>query len=236
MKSSIFIISILVSGAFSGLIYGGINLFVVEPFLDEAIGLENQHLFESGKAEDTPQFWIEYEGYRTWQKGGQIFASVILGIVFGSLFGIIFSLSKDSLPGNSFMKKSLILSGILWATIFLIPFLKYPSNPPTVGEEETIVVRTTLYLMFIGISGFGALGFYKISKKLYKNKRWFALLGFGSFIASIFILMPENPDKIFAPMELVNNFRIASALSLTCFWIILGFIHGLFLQKIDKKQ
>ena len=36
----------------------------VEPYLDEAIGIENQNLFASGEADDTLEFWIEYEGYR----------------------------------------------------------------------------------------------------------------------------------------------------------------------------
>ena len=47
------------------------NFAIVEPYLDQAIGIENQNLFASGEEEDTPEFWVEYEGYRDWQKGGQ---------------------------------------------------------------------------------------------------------------------------------------------------------------------
>jgi hypothetical protein len=44
MKTSIFLIIVLVSGALAGLVWGSANLVLVEPYLDEAIGIENQNL------------------------------------------------------------------------------------------------------------------------------------------------------------------------------------------------
>ena len=129
MKTIIFIAIVLISGAFAGLIHGTVNFVLVEPYLDQAIGIENQNLFDSGEEENTSQFWAKYDGYRTWQKSGQILAGVILGTSVGALFGIIFALSKNSLPGNNTVKKSLILAGIMWFTMYLIPFLKYPTTP-----------------------------------------------------------------------------------------------------------
>ncbi len=108
MKTFLFIIIVLLSGAFAGLVHGVVNFVIVEPYLDQAIGIENQNLFASGEVEDTPQFWAEYDGYRDWQKSGQVLAGVILGISMGSLFGIVFALSRNSLPGNNNVKKSLL--------------------------------------------------------------------------------------------------------------------------------
>ena len=162
MKTSLFIIIVLLSGAFAGLIHGTVNFAIVEPYLDQAIGIENQNLFASGEEEDTTEFWVEYEGYRTWQKSGQILAGMILGISVGALFGIVFALSRNALPGNNDVKKSLILAGVMWLTLYIIPFLKYPANPPTVGDGETVVLRAILYLSFIAISGFAAIGFYQL--------------------------------------------------------------------------
>ena len=48
LKTGLFVIIVLVSGSFAGLIYGGLNLALVEPFLDDATNIENQNLFESG--------------------------------------------------------------------------------------------------------------------------------------------------------------------------------------------
>ena len=236
MKTSLFIIIVLISGAFAGLIHGTVNFAIVEPYLDQAIGIENQNLFESGEEEDTPEFWVEYEGYRTWQKSGQILAGVILGTSVGALFGIVFALSRNALPGNNDVKKSLILAGIMWLTLYIIPFLKYPANPPTVGDGETVVLRAILYLSFIAISGFGAVGFYQLSKKLKNNKKLVALLGYGIFISAVFFAMPENPDEITAPLNLVNEFRFMSVLGVTSFWASIGIILGLFWRKLSSQK
>ena len=236
MKTSLFIIIVLISGAFAGLIHGTVNFAIVEPYLDQAIGIENQNLFDSGEEEDTPEFWVEYEGYRTWQKGGQILAGVILGTSVGALFGIVFALSRNALPGNNDIKKSLILAGIMWLTLYVIPFLKYPANPPTVGDGETVMLRAILYLSFIAISGFGAVGFYQLTKKLKNNKKLVALLGYGVFISAVFFAMPENPDEITAPMNLVNEFRFMSVLGVTSFWASVGIILGLFWRKLSPQK
>ena len=44
MKTGLFIIIVLISGGFAGLIHGGINLAIVEPYLDQGIGIENKGL------------------------------------------------------------------------------------------------------------------------------------------------------------------------------------------------
>ena len=236
MKTFLFIIIVLLSGAFAGLIHGAVNFAIVEPYLDQAIGIENQNLFASGAEEDTPQFWAEYDGYRDWQKSGQILAGVILGLSMGSLFGIVFALSRNSLPGSNDVKKSVILAFVMWSTIVLIPFLKYPANPPTVGDADTVVLRSILYLSFIAISGIAAVSFYQISKKLKENKKLAALIGYGVFITVAFITMPENPDEVTAPMSLVNEFRFMSILGISSFWMSVGIILGLFWNRFEPHK
>ena len=83
MNAGYFIAIVLVSGFVAGTIHGAVNLAIVEPYLDKAIGIENQNLFASGEAEDTPQFWVEYNSYRDWQKSGQLLAGGILGMQDG---------------------------------------------------------------------------------------------------------------------------------------------------------
>ena len=236
MKTIVFISIVLISGGLAGLVHGTINFAIVEPYLDQAIGLENESLFASGEAEDTLEFWAEYESYRIWQKSGQVLAGVILGLAMGSLFGIVFALSRNSLPGKNIVTKAVFLSGLMWFTLYLIPFLKYPANPPTVGEADTVVLRMILYVSFIIISGIGVIVFYKLLTKLNKNKKYFALIGYAGLMTIAFILMPDNPDEITAPMNLVNEFRFVSVLGVSSFWGSVGIILGLFWKKFDKSS
>ena len=122
----------------------------------------------------------------------------------------------------------------MWFSIFVIPFLKYPANPPTVGETETVVLRSILFLTFIAISGLGAVGFYQIYKRL-QNRKILAFVGYAVFISVAFFLMPENPDEITAPMELVDEFRIASFIAVSVYWLTLGLILGGFVEKLQER-
>ena len=234
MNAGYFIAIVLVSGFVAGTIHGAVNLAIVEPYLDEAIGIENQALFESGEAEDTPQFWVEYNSYRDWQKSGQLLAGGILGMSIGALFGIVFAYSRNSLPKGHTVKKTFVLAAIMWLTIFLIPFLKYPANPPTVGEADTVILRQTLYLLFIAISGFSAVGFSRLYKKL-ENKKYLAFVGYAVFITAVFFIMPPSPDEVTAPMDLVNGFRTMSVVAVSIFWIAEAIILGALWQKYKTK-
>lgn len=234
MKVSLFIAIIVLSGALAGVSLGLVNLVIVEPYLDTAIGIENQNLFASGEEEDTPEFWANYYSYRVWQKGGQLLAGAILGTSLGTLFGIVFAYSKNSLPGKSMVKKALVLSLIMWATIYVIPFAKYPANPPTVGDPETIILRQSLYLTFMAISGLGALGFYQVYKKV--NKKAIAFVGYGIMMASVFVVMPPNPDPVEIDSGLLMGFRVTSVVGMSVFWGVVAIILGALWQKTNPDR
>ena len=235
MKTFVFISIVLISGCFAGLIYSGLNLIIVEPYLDQAIAIENQTLFLTGEEENTKQFWVEYYDYRIWQKSGQVFAGMILGTSFGALFGLVYAFTRNSLPSKKHVGNTLILAGIMWFTLFLIPFLKYPANPPSVGDADTVILRGSLYILFVAISGLAALGFYKLSMKFKKQKRIMPFIMYGCFITLIFFVMPENPDKINLSMDLVNQFRLSAFITGTVFWFSLSLILGLFWQKTKPE-
>ena len=234
MKTFLFLVIVLGSGFSAGIIHGLVNLSVVEPYLDTAIGIENLTLFKTGEAQDMARFWEEFNTYRIWQKQGEVSAGGILGLANGALFGLVFGYSRHVLPGNNHIKKALVLAGIMWFTIYFIPFLKYPANPPTVGDPQTIALRISLYVGFVALSGLGALGFSRIYKKIKSSARKFVIpLGFAIYISAIFVVMPENPDEVIVPADLSYGFRIASASTVTLFWVLNAIILGALWQKFQ---
>ena len=223
MKTITFVIITLLSGAIAGTILGAINQALVEPYIDRAISLETQNAI---KVVDP----VELQNYRVWQKGGEIAAGTILGMSFGALFGVVFVYSRSLLlpQSNSNIKKALVLAGIMWFVLFLIPALKYPANPPAVGDPETIYYREGLYIGLLAISGFSALGLALLYRKLgsrtpnNKNRIIIVPLIYAAIIVGAFIILPPNPDEISAPMDLVQGFRIASSFTMSIFWGVLG--------------
>jgi Probable cobalt transporter subunit (CbtA) len=127
MKTITFIAITLFSGADAGTLLGLINQVVVEPYIDKAIGIQTQEAINAGQIVDP----LQQVHYRDWQKGGEIVAGTLYGISLSALFGVIFAYSRNSilLPGSNNRKKALVLAGIMFVVLFLVPTLKYPANP-----------------------------------------------------------------------------------------------------------
>jgi len=234
MKTTTFVAITLISGAIAGTILGAVNQIIVEPYIDRAIALETQNVEGSGEIINP----LEFATYRLWQKGGEIAAGTILGLSLGSLFGIVFAYSRGSVPGSNNKKKALIIAGIMWFALFLLPTLKYPANPPGVGNPETIYYRQGLYLGFLAISGFSLLGLALLYRKVgaLHAKKWIIPAIYFAIMTGAYLGMPANPDKITAPMDLVISFRIVSAFTISVFWGLLGITLGAFWDKLKPHE
>jgi predicted cobalt transporter CbtA len=240
LKIITFVIITLLSGAIAGTVLGAINQALVEPYIDRAISIETQNAIKEGEVIDP----VELQNYRQWQKGGEIAAGTILGMSFGALFGVVFVYSRSLLlpQSNSNIRKALVLAGIMWFVLFLIPALKYPANPPAVGDPETIYYREGLYIGLLAISGFSALGLALLYRKLgsrtpnNKNRIIIVPLIYAAIIVGAFLILPPNPDKISAPVDLVQGFRIASAFTMSIFWGLLGLILGALWDRLRPHE
>jgi len=234
MKTITFVAIALISGAIAGTILGAVNQIIVEPYVDRAIQLETENSEKSGEMINP----LEFAAYRVWQRGGEIAAGTILGLSLGSLFGIVFAYGRGSVPGSNNKKKALIIAGIMWFALFLLPALKYPANPPAVGNPETIYYRQGIYLGFLAISGFSALGLALLYRKIgaMHAKKLIIPAVYAAIMAGAFLGMPANPDKITAPMDLVISFRIVSAFTMSMFWGLLGITLGAFWDKLKPHE
>lgn len=234
MKTIIFIAITLLAGAIAGTILGAINQVAVEPYINHAVELEMQNTNQSSQIINP----AEFTAYRLWQRGGEIVAGTILGLSIGSLFGIVFAYTHSSVPGSNNKKKALIVAGIMWFVLFLIPALKYPANPPAVGDPETIYYRQSLYVAFLVISGFSALGLAFLYRKMgaLNIKKAIIPVAYAAIISGAYLAMPANPDPINAPMDLVMGFRITSAITISMFWGLLGVIFGTFWDKLNPGE
>ncbi len=191
---------------------------------------------------------MEFNNYQLWQRGGEIAAGPFLGISIAALFGIVFAYSRYSIPGsNNNKKKALVLAGIMWFVLFLVPALKYPANPPTVGDPETIYYRQSLYLSYLAISGFTALGVALMYRKIRKDtqlqkkivRRVTVVLPtsiYAFIMITAYLIMPPNSDPIKTPMDLVTGFRIASGFTMSIFWGLLGIVLGAVWDKTKPHE
>ena len=229
MKTFTFIAISLLSGAIAGALLGLINQGIVEPFIDKAIGIETQRELNAGKIVDNTQ----QSQYRIWQKEGEIVAATITGISLASLFGVVFAYSRNSMPVSNNKTKALILASLMFFVLFLVPALKYPTNPPAVGNPSTIYFRENLFVGFIAISGFSTLALSLLYRRLGSKDRLKMKIAvsliYATIMATAYLIFPSNPDNIaIISADLIISFRISSVFTMGVFWGLLGITFGMF--------
>jgi predicted cobalt transporter CbtA len=231
MKTLTFIAVTLFSGALAGIVLAILNQGIVEPYIERAIAIENQRAAAHGEMINP----IDFEAYRVWQKGGSVAAGAVLGMSYGALFGLVFAYSRNSLTGSTDVKKALVLAGIMWFVLYVVVELKYPANPPAVGDPATIGLRQSLWVAMISISGLSALGLSFMRKRAGMPK--FAPAGiYAAIVIAAFFALPANPDAITAPTDLVNGFRFASGATMTVFWFLMGAILGMLWDRTRPHE
>ncbi|AIC15365.1 CbtA family protein [Nitrososphaera viennensis] len=236
MKTLTFIAISLLSGVIAGSILALVNQGVVLPFIEKAIDIENQNAMAQGEMIDP----VAMNAYRLWQREGSVAAGALLGLSYGALLGVVFAYSRKSLPGKNNIKKAVLLAGIMWVVIYLAVAVKYPANPPAVGNPDTIYLRMTLYVAMLAISGAAAIGSAFLYKKMGPSsksaRKAVAPAVYAAVVIAAFFALPANPDEVAAPMDLVNGFRIASAATMAMFWLVLGAVLGVLWDRTKPHE
>ncbi len=234
MKSLTFVLISIASGMLAGLVLAAVNLFVVEPYIDRAIEIETSNSIASGEIVD----YSELNSYRTWQKSGTFAAGAILGMAYGAILGVVYVLSRKFLPFSGDRKKAIFLAAVICLSLYIVPFVMYPANPPAVGDPETIGQRESRYVGFQVASGLVTSGLGALMYKLRRVNHFTYLVPifYVALIAYLYSIFPSNPDKIDIPMDLVNTFRIVTASTMVMFWIVLGAIFGMMWHRFRPHE
>ena len=119
---------------------------------------------------------------RSVQAGLGLFVAVLVySAAFGGLFGLAFAFAYGRTSGALTPQAlSAVIAAAGFVAIYLVPNLKYPANPPAVGEPETIGIRTALYFVMIAISLAAMIASLAI-KRLVSRAVWrMELQSFGS--------------------------------------------------------
>ncbi|HUH08608.1 MAG TPA: CbtA family protein, partial [Egibacteraceae bacterium] len=151
------------------------------------------------------------------QQAGLVAGTVLLGAAIGAVFGVAFAWSRGRLNGDAWAR-SLKLGAVAVAAIVVLPALKYPANPPGIGDPATVGARTALYL------GVGILGLL-LAAAAWTGARQLAgtrlsrparqaivgtvtLLGAAAMLSSL----PALPvvDEVGMPGELLWSFRLGA--------------------------
>ena len=211
----------LLAGLIAGLLAGVFAYTVGEPKVDAAIAIEEQN----APPEAGPGHHDDELVSRDGQKGGLFLATGLYGIAMGGLLATAYTVLRRRLHTPSDTRAALGLAGAALLGIVLVPYLKYPPNPPAVGNPATINQRTISYLavVVIGLVAVWAAVVAARTQPVDWRRALAAAAGFLVVVAVGYLLLPtvnEVPDTF--PATLLWNFRIASLGTQAVMWSALG--------------
>ncbi|MDN5978302.1 CbtA family protein [Acidipropionibacterium jensenii] len=82
---------------------------------------------------------------------GMILIGVAFGLLMAAAYRIVLYICKGE-PGLSIQMTVLLIGLLGWLSVYVVPALKYPANPPAIGHPWTIHARGNLYLGTVLIS------------------------------------------------------------------------------------
>jgi predicted cobalt transporter CbtA len=235
-------------GIVAGILSFGFLKIVGEPAVDRAIAFESamDEAKEKAKADEAaakgmpmPKEDPDYELVsRPVQAGIGLFTGVTgYNTAFGGLFALAFALAYGRMGdfGPRTTAALLAISGII--AVYVVPNLKYPANPPSVGDPETITMRTELYFSMIAISLAAMIAAWMLRNRLASqysgwNASLIAVAAYLVVVVVVGLALPtvnEVPEGF--PAVVLWQFRMASLGAQTIMWTIIGLGFGALMER-----
>ena len=222
----------LAAGLLAGLLAGLFAYAFAEPVLDRAIELESaahgheEAVFDRGE-----------------QKAGLILATALYGTSVGALFGLFSAFLRRRTRTPSEWRRSLSLAGAVFLGAVLLPFLKYPPNPPGVGADpSTLTERTLAYLAMAALGLLAVLAAWSFARAslLDSSSRPLRYLASAAVLvglwAFLYLAMPEfGPTHGHAPASLIRDFRLSSLATQLVLWASIGCFFGVLSERARRR-
>ena len=221
----------LLAGLFAGIAAGMLGLAIGESRIDGAIEWEeSQHGHGSS-----------HEGgslvSRPLQHVGLVVATGLYGLSVGGLLAFVFAAVRGRTEHRSDARLALALTAALFLAAVAVPFVKFPANPPGVGDPGSIGYRTELYLVMVAGCLAALLAGWRVARLVPPARRivrpvagaaTFALL--VGLLALALPVVDEVPPGF--PADLLAEFRVTSWVVQLTLWCVMG---GSFARLVSAR-
>ncbi|CAM5519447.1 membrane protein [Streptomyces avidinii] len=226
---------LLVRGMLAGLL-AGVAAFLFayllgESKVDAAIAIEEAGAHDHGGGEAAPVS-------RALQATAGLGTGTLLyGVALGGIAALVFCYALGRIGRFGPRATAALVAGGLFVTVSLVPFFKYPANPPAVGDPETTVQRTTLYVLMLALSLLLAAGALILGRRLAPglgnwNASIAASLAFVVAVGIAYAALPGiNEVPADFPAALVWQFRLASLAIQAAMWTTFGLAFGFLAER-----
>ncbi len=176
---------------------------------------------------------------------GMGFGVLAFGVAMGALFAVAYCVAYGRVGNLSPRLLSVLLAGGMFLSLYVVPFLKYPANPPAVSLDETIRQRTLLYLLMVVLSAALLAGAVWLGRSLLERfDTWSAsLIAAAAYVVAISAVMlalptiDETPEDF--PADVLYDFRLYSLGTQLVLWALIAVVFGSSVQRLlgeSKRQ
>lgn len=222
----------MLAGIAAGLLTFGFARLVGEPQVDQAISFEQKADAAKGEAPEP-----ELVSRETQAGLGLLTGVVTYGAAFGGLFSLVFAYAYGRVGTLSARALSAWLALGAFIALVIVPTMKYPANPPSVGDPETIGTRTGLFFLMIAISLAALVFSLKVRRRaVMKLGAWngsiAAAVVFVAIIAAVQLSMPAiNEVPAAFPAVVLWKFRVAAIGMQLIMWATIGLLFGALVER-----
>ena len=222
----------MIAGAIAGILVFAFAHTFGEPLVDKAIAFEEAAATAAGEAAE-PEIVS-----RATQAGIGLFTGVMAyGIAVGGLFALAFAFVHGRFSKLSARGTAAVIALAAFVAIILVPGIKYPANPPAVGNPDTIGVRTELFFLMIVVSVGALVAAVAFARNLAVrfgiwNGSIIAGIAYIVFIGAVQYLLPpinEVPENYSAAV--LWSFRTTSLGMHVILWSVLAVVFGFLAEK-----
>jgi predicted cobalt transporter CbtA len=212
-------------GLGAGLIAATFATIAGEPAVDDAIAIEEANAAAEREPVD-PHAEVEATVDRSDQRGVGLFSAYALtGAAFGGLLALTAYGFRNRRPDP--VGRGLLAGTLLAGAVTVAPWLKYPPNPPAVGDPDSLGERQSLYVVIILLAAALGIGAALLSTRL-RAAGWPGHRRVAVVVAAVavpmliaYAFLPGAPDEIGVPAALVWRFRVASLGANLTLWAVL---------------
>ena len=243
-----FLIRGLLAGLFAGILAFGVGYVVGEPSVTAAIALEesgshDHGTTEAGSAAADDSTTHDTVVPRSLQSTvGLLTATIVAGTTLGGVIGVLSALALGRFGAAGSRTTTLAVTAIGFVSVYVLPFVAYPPNPPAVGQGDTIVTRTALYFTLLAISLVAAVAAVVVGRRLaVRWGAWYAVLAAAGgylLVTLIAIAALPNYNEVPAgfPAVVLYQFRTASFLTQLTLWGALGVILAELVHRLGRRN
>lgn len=222
----------MLAGLLAGLLAFGFAWVFGEPQINLAIGFEEHMHRMAGEAPEP-----ELVSRAVQSTIGLLTGVVVYACALGGIFALVFAYAAGRVGRLGPRGTAALLAVAGFVALILVPQVKYPASPPSIGDPGTIGSRTALYFTMIALSVIAAVAAVLTARQLGRRfGPWNgAILAGGAYLVTValgmLILPPVNEVPADFSAATLWRFRVASIGVELVLWAVLGLVFGALAER-----